>query len=139
MCDQQSLRSAWAYAQSDQSLCKSLERSMTVELLNEHDLEFICLKGVGCTGSYESTLVKMPHCWKSHVTAQRCLQNTSVFTGTNMSTGDLKFKGIRKFLDLNIMQKVDKQKTLEMEMLYKDLLVKISTIIDENELGKCIM
>ena len=23
----------------------------------------------GCTGSYESTLVKMPHCWKSHVPA----------------------------------------------------------------------
>ena len=23
----------------------------------------------GCTGSGESTLVKMPHCWKSHVTA----------------------------------------------------------------------
>ena len=27
------------------------------------------LKG-GCTGSSESTLVKMPHCWKSHVVAQ---------------------------------------------------------------------
>ena len=27
------------------------------------------LKG-GCTGSKESTLFKMPHCWKSHVTAQ---------------------------------------------------------------------
>ena len=26
------------------------------------------LKG-GCTGSSESTLVKMSHCWKSHVTA----------------------------------------------------------------------
>ena len=24
----------------------------------------------GCTGPCESTLVKMPHCWKSHVTAQ---------------------------------------------------------------------
>ena len=23
----------------------------------------------GCTGSSESTFVKMPHCWKSHVTA----------------------------------------------------------------------
>ena len=23
----------------------------------------------GCTGSSESTLVKMPDCWKSHVTA----------------------------------------------------------------------
>ena len=27
------------------------------------------LKG-GCTGSYESAIVKMPHCWKSHVAAQ---------------------------------------------------------------------
>ena len=26
------------------------------------------LKG-GCTGSSESTLVKMPHCWNSHVMA----------------------------------------------------------------------
>ena len=56
-------------AQSDQSLCKSLEDSLTVKLLTEHHLEFLSLKG-GCTGSSESTLVKMPHCWKSHVTAQ---------------------------------------------------------------------
>ena len=35
------------------------------------------LKG-GCTGSSESTLVKMPHCWKSHVTAQ--ISFTSSFT-----------------------------------------------------------
>ena len=69
MCDQQSLRSALAYAQSDQSLCSSLEYFMNIELLTEHDLEFLRLKG-GCTGSSESTLVKMPHCWKSHVTAQ---------------------------------------------------------------------
>ena len=41
---------------------------MTVKLLTEHDLEFQSLVG-GCTGSSESTLVKMPHCWKSHVTA----------------------------------------------------------------------
>ena len=69
MCDQQSLRSACAYMQSDQSLSLSLEYSMTVKLLTEHHLEFLCLKG-GCTGWSESTLVKMPHCWKSHVTAQ---------------------------------------------------------------------
>ena len=31
-------------------------------------LEFLSLKGV-YTGSSESTLVKMPHCWKSHVAA----------------------------------------------------------------------
>ena len=42
---------------------------MNVKLLTEHHLEFLSLKG-GCTGSSESTLVKMPHCWKSHVTAQ---------------------------------------------------------------------
>ena len=41
---------------------------MTVRLLAEHHLDFLSLKG-GCTGSSESTLVKMPHCWKSHVTA----------------------------------------------------------------------
>ena len=41
---------------------------MIVKLLTEHHLEFLSLKG-GCTGSYESTLVKMPHCWQSHVTA----------------------------------------------------------------------
>ena len=57
-----------AYAQSDQSLCLSLEYSMTVKLLTEHHLEFLHLKG-GCTGSTESTHVKMPHYWKSHVTA----------------------------------------------------------------------
>ena len=70
--DKQSLRSACAYAQSDQSLCYSLEYSMSVKLLTEHHLEFLSLKG-GLIGSSESTLVKMPHCWKSHVTAQMIL------------------------------------------------------------------
>ena len=37
-------------------------------LPTEHHFEFLRLKG-GCTGSSESTLVKMPHCWKSHVAA----------------------------------------------------------------------
>ena len=42
---------------------------MIVKLLTEHHLEFLSLTG-GCTGSSESTLVKIPHGWKSHVTAQ---------------------------------------------------------------------
>ena len=42
--------------------------SISVKLLTEHHLEFLGLKG-GCTGSSESTIVKMPHCWKSHVVA----------------------------------------------------------------------
>ena len=41
---------------------------MIVKLLTEHYLEFLSLKG-DCRCSFESTLVKMPHCWKSHVTA----------------------------------------------------------------------
>ena len=49
--------------------CLSLEYSMTVKLLTEHHLEFLRLKG-GYIGSSESTIVKMPHCWKSHVTAK---------------------------------------------------------------------
>ena len=69
MCDQQSLRSACTYAQSDQSLCMSLEYSMTVKRLAELHLEFLSRKG-GCTSSSESIHVKMPHCWKSHVVAQ---------------------------------------------------------------------
>ena len=69
MCDQQRLRPACAYAQSDQRLSLSLEYSMTVKLLTEQDVEFLSLQG-GCAGSSESTLVKMPHCWKSRVTAQ---------------------------------------------------------------------
>ena len=41
---------------------------MIVKLLTEHHLELLSLKG-GCTGSSESTLVKIPQCWKSHVLA----------------------------------------------------------------------
>ena len=42
---------------------------MSVKLLSEHHLEFLSLKG-RCSGLSESTLVKMPHCWKSHAMAQ---------------------------------------------------------------------
>ena len=45
---------------------------MNVKLLTEHHLEFLSLKG-GCTGLYESTLIKMPHCWKSHLAAHMSL------------------------------------------------------------------
>ena len=41
---------------------------MTVKPLAEHYLEFLGLKG-GDTGSSESTLVKIPHCWKLHALA----------------------------------------------------------------------
>ena len=47
----------------------TLEYSMNVKLLTEHHLEFLSLKG-DCKGWSESTLVKVPHCLKPHVTAQ---------------------------------------------------------------------
>ena len=42
---------------------------MSVKLPTEDHLEFLSLNG-----SSESTLVKMPHCWKSHVTAHIHIQ-----------------------------------------------------------------
>ena len=47
---------------------------MSVKPLTEHHLKFLSLKG-GYTGFSESTLVKMPHCWKSHLTAQILLDD----------------------------------------------------------------
>ena len=41
---------------------------MTVKLLTEHHVGFLNLKQEAADSS-ESTLVKMPHCWKSHVAA----------------------------------------------------------------------
>ena len=37
--------------------------------MTEHHLEFLSLTG-GCRGSSDSTLVKIPHCWKCHAAAQ---------------------------------------------------------------------
>ena len=45
---------------------------MIVKLLPEHHLEFLLLKG-GCRGLSDSTLVKMPHCWESHVEGSNIL------------------------------------------------------------------
>ena len=45
---------------------------MSVKLLTEHHLKFLSLKG-GCTGSSESTPVKMTHCWKTPVAAHLSL------------------------------------------------------------------
>ena len=45
---------------------------MNVKLLTEHHLEYLSLKG-GYTGWSESTLVKMSHCWESHVMAHLIL------------------------------------------------------------------
>ena len=41
---------------------------MSLKLLTDYHLEFLSLKE-DCTGLSESSLVKMPHGWKSHVVA----------------------------------------------------------------------
>ena len=65
---------------------------MTVKLLTELHLEFLSLKG-WCTGLSMSTLVKMPHCWKSQVAAQvGGTLKTNTTTTTNIfriSGGDI--------------------------------------------------
>ena len=53
---------------------------MRIKLLTDSHLEVLSLKG-GSTGWSESTLVKMPHCWKSKVTAQLfCPSNSKYIT-----------------------------------------------------------
>ena len=56
----------------------NIEYSMNIKLLTEHHLEVLSLKG-GFTGSSESILVKMPHCWISHLAAQMSLLQTEKY------------------------------------------------------------
>ena len=72
---------------------------MSVKLLIEHHLEFLSLKG-DCTGSSESTLDKMPHCWKSHVSAHlqyqiyhnKCSKDVSIKTVCTENGKEIKTK-----------------------------------------------
>ena len=64
MCDQQRLRPACTFAQSDQSLKGPLLVRILSYWLNIIWL-FLRLKG-GCTGWSESTHVKMKPCWTAH-------------------------------------------------------------------------
>ena len=63
---------------------------MSVKLLTEQCLEILSLKG-DCIGSSEATIVKMPHCWKSCVTAHYvyamaiCMESVLVFGRDNQA------------------------------------------------------
>ena len=59
---------------------------MNVKLLTGHHLQFLILKG-GCTGSSESTLVTIPHCWKSHLGS---LTNSFLLDLMDMRVQDVK-------------------------------------------------
>ena len=74
---------------------------MIVKLLTEHNLEFLGLTG-GCTGSSESTLAKMPHCWKSHAEAHimsllHYVISYGHLTFYNLNSGYLKYLFKSKF------------------------------------------
>ena len=70
---------------------------MIVKVLTEHHLEFLSLKG-GCRGSFESTLVKMSNCWKSHARlklfAITCMSDIPLSVG---SSDDVIFDGWYSF------------------------------------------
>ena len=62
---------------------------MTDKLPTEQDLQFLNLKG-GCRGSSKSTLVKIPHCLKSHVHWNQIIRRIRVInyfkgTGANLA------------------------------------------------------
>ena len=80
---------------------------MSIKLLAEHHLEFLSLKG-GCTGSSESTLVKMPHCWKSHVMAHIVIENTVQFF----------YKNTHYNMDLDIIR------SCALKIIYQEILQK---------------
>ena len=70
---------------------------MSVKLLTEQCLELLSLKG-GCTDSSESTLVKIPHYWKSHAMAHIsvCFQ-IDLQTFLTLTDNDLRELGISTF------------------------------------------
>ena len=74
---------------------------MIVKLQTEHHLKFLSLKG-GCTGSSESTLVKMPHCWESHVTAHKFILTLSL-KARNMGESSFLFKCL-EFILIQILK-----------------------------------
>ena len=55
-------------------------KTMNIKLLTIYYLEFLSLNGC-CTGSSDFSLVKMPHCWKSHVTAHITTPNKTNLYG----------------------------------------------------------
>ena len=57
--------------------------------MTEHHLEFLSLRG-GCTCSSESTHVKIPHCWISHIAAQMPNPHVPCFQAAELA---IKFLG----------------------------------------------
>ena len=74
ICDQQSRRSACAYAQSDQSICLSLEYSMTATDWTSFAVSKLKKEAA------QARLSQRSNCWKSHATAH---MHSSIYTSTS--------------------------------------------------------
>ena len=69
---------------------------MSVKLLTEQHLEILRSKR-GCTGSLESTFVKIPYCWKSHVLAHFNLVFT-VWLSNSLMVSSIKMVDVKILL-----------------------------------------
>ena len=86
MCDQQRLRPACAYAQTDQSLCLSLNYYMSVKLLIELNLVFLSITG-GCTGLLSIHLLKW-HIVGDHISRFKHSQSVTCLATDACLTSD---------------------------------------------------
>ena len=80
LCTQRRLRSAWASAQSDQSLCCALNRLLWTQAFFVRTAKPLIRLG-GCPGWSESSLGAQPHCWFCHEAAhirEFMLQDTKI-------------------------------------------------------------
>ena len=73
LCSQRKLRSAWASAQSDQSLHCPHEENLGAELPIERTAKTLIRLG-GCPGCSESSLGSHSFCWFCHVAAHLRIQ-----------------------------------------------------------------
>ena len=77
MCTQQRLRSAWASAQSDQSLCCPHEERLGPWLPIERTTKTLIRLG-GCPGWSESSLGAQSFCWFCHEVAKVLMQQLQI-------------------------------------------------------------
>ena len=86
MCDQLRLRPACAYAQTDQSLCLSLNYDMSVKLLIERNLVFLSIT-LGCTGLLSLHLLKW-HIVGDHISRFKHSQSVTCLATDACLTSD---------------------------------------------------
>ena len=107
---------------------------MTVKLQTKHHSEILSLTG-GCTGSSESTLVKMPHCWKSHDTAHlvAIAAETSLLKSRIFSDFYSSLYVVLVLIDhLSLFTMTD---LIEQSRLPKEMFVEILTLKELNHTG----